>query len=178
MTTAYTEVPRIYVASLADYNAGNLHGLWIDLDPGMTHDDVQDQIDMMLHTNGQSIAEEWAIHDYENFDGIKIDEYETIDRIVALADAINEHGPAYAAWVAHDPGYNTDPSDFEDAYQGQYESEEAFAESLVDEDIWGGELIPESLKCYLDYEKMARDLFMGDYYSVDHGGSTYIFRSY
>lgn len=173
MTTAYTEVPRIYVASLADYNAGNLHGLWIDLDPGMTHDDVQDQIDMMLHTNGQSIAEEWAIHDYENFDGIKIDEYETIDRIVALAEAINEHGPAFAAFSAYTG--SSDVDEFTEAYEGEYEHEEDFAYMIVDS-LGLFDDCNETVQNYFDYEAFARDLFMGDYFSAPNGLGIYVFR--
>ena len=32
--SAATSGPRIYVASLSDYNAGRLHGEWIDADQG------------------------------------------------------------------------------------------------------------------------------------------------
>ena len=38
--------PRIYVASLSDYNNGILHGTWIDADPDP--DVMQDSIDQML----------------------------------------------------------------------------------------------------------------------------------
>jgi antirestriction protein len=38
---------RIYVASLADYNAGNLHGIWIDLD-GSDEETIQNQVRAML----------------------------------------------------------------------------------------------------------------------------------
>jgi len=39
--------PRMYVACLASYNNGRLHGRWIDLD-GASLDDVQDEIAAML----------------------------------------------------------------------------------------------------------------------------------
>ena len=38
--------PRIYVASLSDYNAGNLHGVWIDAD--QDEDAIQEEIAAML----------------------------------------------------------------------------------------------------------------------------------
>lgn len=41
---------RIYVASLADYNNGRLHGEWIDLD-GKDADDVQGEIAAMLRAS-------------------------------------------------------------------------------------------------------------------------------
>lgn len=40
-------MPRIYVACLASYNSGVLHGTWIDLD-GKDADDVQQEINAML----------------------------------------------------------------------------------------------------------------------------------
>ena len=40
--------PRIYVASLSDYNAGILHGVW--LDAAQEPDELQAHIDLMLPT--------------------------------------------------------------------------------------------------------------------------------
>lgn len=47
MTNANDTTPRIYVASLSDYNAGHLHGVWIDLD-GKDADEVQEKVAEML----------------------------------------------------------------------------------------------------------------------------------
>ena len=57
--------PRIYVASLADYNEGRLYGAWIDAaqDP----DDLGKAVEQMLAAAPSPCAEEWAIHDYEGF---------------------------------------------------------------------------------------------------------------
>jgi antirestriction protein len=57
---------------------------------------------------------------------------------------------------------------------GQWESEEDFAEdtmnSFVDvQNEWWGS--------YIDYKKMARDLFMGDYYSFPFMGGIWVFRN-
>lgn len=41
-----TTTPRIYVACLASYNAGKLHGVWIDCDQDA--DSIRDEIDQML----------------------------------------------------------------------------------------------------------------------------------
>lgn len=38
---------RIYVASLSDYNAGILHGVWIDCE-GKSSDDIMDEVRVML----------------------------------------------------------------------------------------------------------------------------------
>lgn len=41
---------RIYVACLADYNNGNLHGEWIDCD-GLSADDIQNEVNEMLRAS-------------------------------------------------------------------------------------------------------------------------------
>ena len=125
MTTTATE-PRIYVASLADYNAGRLHGVWIDAaqDPA----EIETQVKTMLGNSPEPVAEEWAIHDYEGFGDIKLSEGESFETVAGWAAAIEEHGDAFAAWVGYDSKYHTDASDFEDAYRGEWTSEAEYAE--------------------------------------------------
>ena len=62
-------------------------------------------------------------------------------------------------------------SDFEDAYCGEWGSEQEFADDLADQTITPD--LPEMGQIYFDYQKFARDLFMGDYWSSDG----YIFRN-
>ena len=56
--------PRIYVACLAAYNAGQLHGEWINADR-KAHEIYAD-IKSMLERSPEPSAEEWAVHDYED----------------------------------------------------------------------------------------------------------------
>ena len=56
---------QIYVACLASYNAGRLSGKWIT--PADTEEKLQAQIDAILKASPEPDAEEWAIHDYDNF---------------------------------------------------------------------------------------------------------------
>ncbi|WP_091548362.1 antirestriction protein ArdA [Modestobacter sp. DSM 44400] len=96
---------RIYVASLSDYNAGILHGEWIDLQ-GKDVDDVHAEIQAMLCSSpsikylSAGVPEEWVIHDYEGFGPINLGEYETTETVVVIAELINEHGGAFAVWYA------------------------------------------------------------------------------
>lgn len=76
---------------------------------------------------------------------------------------------AVAAYI--DDRGRWDKDDFEDAYCGEYDSEQAYAEELVDE-LGCLERMPENLRWYFDYEKFARDLFINDYYFVNG----YVFR--
>lgn len=54
---------RICVADLAAYNAGHLHGVWIDACDDI--DDIWEQIKTMLADSPVENSEEYAIHDYE-----------------------------------------------------------------------------------------------------------------
>jgi antirestriction protein len=53
--------PPIYVASLSDYNAGRLHGRWIDA--AVEVEQVVEEIEAILAESKEEIAEEWAVHD-------------------------------------------------------------------------------------------------------------------
>ena len=163
--------PRIYVACLAAYNSGQLHGAWIDAD--QSADAIHGEIRAMLASSPIPGAEEWAIHDYEDFGGIQLSEYEDIDRVAEIAALLVEHGDAFAAWYSYDPP--ADVSDFQDAYRGEYDSEEAYAEEYIG-DTGMLDSIPENLRYYFDYERFARDLFMSDMRSVRSGhGTIYVF---
>lgn len=163
--------PRIYVACLAAYNNGQLHGTWIDANQGA--DAIHEEILAMLASSPIPGAEEWAIHDYEDFGGIALSEYESIERVAEIAALLIEHGEAFGAWYSYDP--SADLSDFQDAYRGEYDSEEAYAEELAD-DTGMLDSLPENLRYYFDYERFARDLFMSDMHSVRSGhGTIYVF---
>ena len=163
--------PRIYVRCLAAYNNGQLHGAWIDAD--QSADAIHDEIRAVLASSPTPGAEEWAIHDYEDFGGIQLSEYEDIDRVAEIAALLVEYGEPFGAWYSDDP--SADVSDFEDAYRGEYESEEAYAEGFI-ADVGMLDSIPENLRYYFDYGRFARDLFMSDMHSVRSGhGTAYVF---
>src|SRR5487761_1425212 len=94
--------PRIYVASLADYNAGRRHG--VRLDAVQDEEDLQAGVTAMLETSPEPIAEEWAIQDYEGFGSVRLGEYESLATISAVARGIAEHGQAFAAWASYQDG--------------------------------------------------------------------------
>ncbi len=61
---------KIYVACLAAYNNGILHGRWIDATLGEDH--IWEGIKAMLAASPTPGAEEHAIHDYEGFEGASL----------------------------------------------------------------------------------------------------------
>jgi antirestriction protein len=150
---------RIYVASLSDYNAGILHGSWIDLD-GKDADDLQDEVNAILKDSpyaeqyGEE-AEEWAIHDYE-LGGIRISESEGFEQVVKIAEALEEHGEVLAIYVNDIGDFDEAVETFEDAYLGEYDSFLDFATNLFDELY--GDCVDERIRFYIDYEAFSRDL--------------------
>ena len=65
-----TQFPRVYVACLASYNAGILHGRWVELDStdaGINCDTLTEGTGAMLGESPIKDAEEWAIHDFDGF---------------------------------------------------------------------------------------------------------------
>jgi antirestriction protein len=85
---------------------------------------------------------------------------------------------ALEAWVNNSPTYykweewENWISDFEEAYCGEWNSEQEFADNMADETITPD--LPEMGQLYFDYDKFARDLFLGDYWS----SNGYIFRNF
>jgi antirestriction protein len=171
-TPTDTDTPRIYVACLASYNAGILHGEWIDATDA---DVIREEIQEMLKGSPCPDAEEWAIHDYEGFGHLRLSEWEDVDRVAELGALIDEHGAAFAAYADHvGVDYATEES-FQDAYCGKWDSEQAHAENLFSE-LYAYD-VPEHIAPYIDYEAFARDLFMGDYFSVEGESGVYVFRN-
>lgn len=164
---AETLEPRIYVACLAAYNNGFLHGAWIDVEDDL--DAVWEGIRSMLKSSPIASAEEFAIHDYEGFGGVEIAEWSRITRVVEIATFLREHGVLGAGVLAH---FGEDLEQarvaIEDQYRGVFRNLAECLEELTDETVE----IPESLRNYIDYEAMARDAEInGDFFTVetDHG---------
>jgi antirestriction protein len=167
--TTDTETPRIYVACLAAYNAGHLHGRWID---AVDEDEIREEVQAMLAESPIPNAEEWAIHDYEGFP--HLDESEDFADVAELGAAIQEHGAAYVAYADYVGAKHATVQGFEEAYRGEWDSEKDYAENLFDE-LYLHE-VPDNLKHYVDYEKFARELFIYDCCSVGNpAGGIFVF---
>ena len=154
---------RIYVACLAAYNSGYLHGRWIDatLEP----DEIQEQVNNMLAASPVEDAEEYAIHDYEGFGGYGLSEYEGLEAAHEIACFIEEY-PALAGELLNHFGGSLDDARkaVEDNYSGCYKSLADYAEELTDNTAD----IPENLAYYINYERMGRDMEMsGDIYTIE-----------
>lgn len=210
-----TTEPRIYVASLSDYNNGVLHGKWIDAD--QDDDSIWEEIREMLRaskypnvmvecvecggagnmendahetcstckgTGKVPSAEEWAIHDHEGFDNIKISEYESIGKVAMLARLLAEHGEAFAVFynngsVDCDEDERAWTEAFNDAYAGEYDSIADYAEQSADECGYLKD-IPDYIKGHIDWEAVGEnELRMGGdiWYERNSNYKVYVFRN-
>jgi antirestriction protein len=82
-----------------------------------------------------------------------------------------EKGVALLNWKSH-TGYTGDLDYligvFDEAYEGKYDSEKAYAEHLAGESGYYAVLEKAGINAaYFDEEAYARDLFMGDYFYSD-----------
>lgn len=154
---------RIYVACLAAYNNGILHGRWIDATQGEDH--MRDQIKVMLARSPMQFAEEYAIHDYEGFEGASISEYAGIAEVAELAAFIEEYGAIAGKLVEYFGDLEEAKEAMKNRYAGIYSTTADFAETLTEETTQ----IPESLRYYIDWERMARDLAMCDILAIETG---------
>jgi len=154
--------PRIYVACLAAYNSGYLHGAWINAaqEPWSIYDDVK----AMLIASPVAGAEEWAIHDYEDFGGLSIAEYAGFDRVSELAIFIVEHGKVGTALLDH---YRGDVGEAREAMADRYMGEHASLAEYVQELTEESTTVPQPLRYYVDWQAMARDAELnGDLFTV------------
>jgi antirestriction protein len=171
MTTT-TTTARVYVACLASYNNGTLYGKWIDAD-----DDIDGKVQAMLDKSPTPYAEEWAIHDYEGFHGIRLSESESFDDVSALAEAIDEHGEAFALFydnISCD-SIGDAITQFGDAYSGCYDSERDYAEQYVN-DCYNLDDMGD-LANHIDYDSVAREHFINGRWNARGDDGLHVFRN-
>jgi antirestriction protein len=183
MTTQPTQTPRVWIGCLAAYNGGDLHGQWVDASDAEELERVRAEV---IRTSpawrrGES-AEEHAVMDYDGFGslGTALGEWPDFETVAAIATGIEQHGPAFAAYVdACEPPPDKDvASGFDDAYRGEWNSEQDYAEHEISEVGFAGlERIPDELLTYLNLDMIAREIFRhGTMTSRDNGnGGVYVF---
>ena len=170
---------KIYVACLSSYNSGILHGKWIILlDDQLIwdiniDDYIQKEIDKMLKSSKMPDAEEWAIHDYNNFPNLG--EYPSIENIIKVREAQKEHGINQINAFLN--GHSVeDLEHFEDSYSGEYDSFRDYAVELFDELYLHD--VPEHIQSYIDYDKFENDCSIDTTAEEAPNNKVYIFRQF
>tara|TARA_R110002072_G_scaffold63430_3_gene157835 strand:+ start:3764 stop:4270 length:507 start_codon:yes stop_codon:yes gene_type:complete len=152
----YTQ-PRIYVACLAAYNNGILHGEWIDATTDA--EEMYAEVKRILRASPIPGAEEFAIHDHEGLGNIG--EYTPLEEIASLVEVIEDaeenHIPPRAA-LAYAAEY--DPHSMRDNYRGHYDSWADFAREL-EEETGGIEDVPDRFRCHINWDSVGREFETG-----------------
>lgn len=162
MEKEQTEI-RIYVACLAAYNNGILHGKWMEATEG--EGAIWEGISAVLKSSPIEDAEEWAIHDHEGFGGLDIGEYSSVESVVEMANFIERHGELGSQLVAYLGDMDSASRALDDAYIGEYETVADYAEELTEQSTE----IPDQLRFYIDYDKMAGDMVINDLIVIETG---------
>ena len=164
--------PAVYCGTYGKYNEGSLFGQWLDLS---TFSDADEFFTYCQALHADEPDPELMMQDYENFPREMYDEcmgaqqFESIKEYFELCERYDRDAvDAYANIF----GCN-DFDNFDDKYVGHWDSEEDFAEHIVWE-CYDLRNVPELVKYHIDYEAIARELFMCDYNYEDG----YVFNNY
>ncbi len=153
---------RIYIADLAAYNNGKLHGVWINATD--EPDEIQEQINIMLSDSPEGFAEEYAIHDYEGYKGYSLGEYASIQNAHEVACFIEDFPEFGGELLNYYCDIDEARKTAEENYNGCYSSLADYAQGLTEDTSE----VPKHLEFYIDYEKMGRDMDMsGDIFTIE-----------
>ena len=162
------DAPALWVGCLAAYNAGTLHGEWMQASASTA--EMYAAIQEILKASPEPHAEEWEIMDTDNLPP----RIGSLDRAAAYVAALEELDRAdaadiVAAWVDWRGWDDLDAAHIQDAYLGQFDSVKDYAEQYADGcGLLDG--LPENLRPYFDFAAFARDLELsGDVYEGKGG---------
>ncbi len=174
---------RIFIRSLTDYSNQLLCGKWIDISGCENGNEVKDLIDEYLVHRGKitgEVHEEFAIHEYLNFPDLgEYPDFDEMNEVISISKEYNISPFVVKGFIDH--GCN--PKTFDDAFIGISESEECFAEEYIKNtfDLW--QLDSKNFNAtiqnptdYIDYERVARDIFINDFFSVECDAGIVVFR--
>jgi antirestriction protein len=171
-----------YFACLASYNEGTLHGAWVDLAEISDAAELQECIDYILATSPTPGAEEWAMHDSSGLPAVLArSEWPGLGDLAAYGAALQELGDDNAEpfrLYCDNLGEIASPDAFREAFAGEWDSEEAFAEELAAEIGAIPQELSWPLYC-ISWERAWCELRIGgDYYSEvsSDSGALYVFR--
>lgn len=157
---------KVYVGTYAKYNNGSIKGDWIDLN---SFSSIEEFYEFCSKLHADETDPEFMFQDWENIPSELISESSLSKNIFSIIEKVADLDyttlEAFSAWISmvnHDIqsiDIDTLMDQFQDDYQGYYNSEEEFATQIIDECYD----LSDFVKSYFNYDSFARDLFMGDY---------------
>jgi len=151
-----TTTPAVYVGTYHKYNCGSIAGKWLDL---TEFDDEQDFLAACSKLHADEEDPELMFQDWEGIpSGLASESHVNWAFIDAYRQAKEEgQGEAFVEWAEYFNACDYDA--FQEAYQGEAESEEDYARNYADETGLLNDM-PDSLLIYFDYEAYGRDMFL------------------
>jgi antirestriction protein len=161
METINQTFPALYVGTYAKYSNGSISGKWMYLDH---YADAEQFLDACKELHADEPDAELMFQDFQGFPKYFYNESMTIGQMEDLYDFIHycddNNKDAAHEYVDNFGGW--DKYDFENVYLGEWETEEDFAEHLLNETGDMNE-VPERLRYYIDIKAYASDLFIDSY---------------
>ena len=162
----------IYCGTYGKYSGEKgICGLWIDL---TTFYDYDDFVNFCNAIHADEDDPELMFQDYEGFPRQWYNEgfmsEDDFDHILEYSDMCDKHGQEA---VDDYMEFYDELDNFEEAYCGEWDSEEDFARHIVEE-CYDLERSMGDLARYFDYEAFGRELFMYDY---SMGANNNVFRT-
>jgi len=175
-----TDTPRAWVGCLGCYNSGKLIGEWLD-----DADAIREYRCPEPVTIYDSHEELWVM-DHENLPLIKgeCSPVEFADAMDWLDNLEGRYVAAVVAWLDNLglAWRDADIDEFDDAFTGEWSTEADFTYDLY-VDTAGTREESEAIRdgvglyAYVDWDRVARDLFMSDYWFVDSPDGVFVFRN-
>lgn len=156
---------KVYVGTYKKYSEGSIFGEWLSISD---YSNKEDFLQACAGLHADETDAEFMFQDYENIPTCFISESYISDKLFEIINRIDEIDnveafETYLDWKGYDlenDDFDDIKSNFEDAFCGEYDSEEDYAYEVINECYE----LPDFAKTYFDYEKFARDLFMTDNY--------------
>ena len=162
------EGPAVYIACLAAYNSGTLHGYWVDLEEASSVEDIRECIAYTLATSPALGAEEYAVHDHQGLPACLQSEWpdwQQVEAFMEARDALHETERS-AHLIACNINHRVlDEQEFSESFCGFWERPEDFAqeqaEQTADHDVdWN----QWPINC-IDWQSAWRDLSCDGYHA-------------
>ena len=174
---------KLFIRSLTDYcSHQSLRGKWIDISEVESGDEIREKIQAYLKertTASGELHEEFAIHEYSEEDYGEYPDLDELAQVINISREYDINPSVVKGFIDH----GCDIGIFSDCFEVISDSEEEFAEEFIKRNF-NLELLQSRHQDdtihnptdYLDYERIARDIFINDFFSVENNGKIAVFK--
>jgi antirestriction protein len=171
MKTMTDTVPRVYVGTYAKYNAGSIAGKWIDLEEFAG--DKSGFLDKCKELHADEADPELMFQDFEGFPRAFYGESGLDDGLFEWLE-LDEDDRELLSVYQSAIGCDGDIDDAREAFQGRFDSEADFCESIAEETGAVAKDFPSWIS--IDWDATWNCSLKYDYVSERHNGEVWIFR--